>query len=130
MPQHHKNPSHGPQGLGHQTSKDWGHIKIYMPTHQLSRRIHRGIWQNLQGQSKGTPQGPSPTHHHSHSTGCPVSPECFTTVERESQGVTRNIKEAMYIHVYDPSLIRNLGKFQLPHIWDEALQDTPSLQLK
>ena len=47
-------------------------------------------------------------HHHSHSTGYPVSPKCFTIVDRESQGVTRNIKEAMYICVNDPSLNRSL----------------------
>ena len=48
-------------------------------------------------------------HHHSHSTGNPVSSKCFTLVDRESQGVTRKIKEAMYICVNDPSLNRNLG---------------------
>ena len=58
------------------------------------------------------------------------APECFTIVHRESQGVTKNIKDAMYIHVNDPSLNRNLGKYQLPHIWDQVLQDTQSLQLK
>ena len=73
---------------------------------------------------------PSPIHHHSHSTGQPVSPKCFTIVDKESQGVTRNIKETMYICVNDPSLNRNLGKYQIPHIWDEVLQDTPSLWLK
>ena len=41
-----------------------------------------------------------------------------------------NIKEAMYIHVNDPSLNRNLGNYQLPYIWVEVLQDTPSPQLK
>ena len=28
------------------------------------------------------------------------------------------------------SLNRNLGKYQLPHLWDNILQDTPALQLK
>ena len=39
---------------------------------------------------------------------------CFTIVDREAEGLTRNIKEAMYIKVNDPSLNRNLGKFQIP----------------
>ena len=43
---------------------------------------------------------------------------------------TYQLKEAMYIHVNDPSLDRNLGKYQLPHIWDQVLQDTPALKLK
>ena len=72
----------------------------------------------------------SPIHHQSCSTGHTVSPECFTIVDKESQGVTRNIKEVMYIHVNDTSLNRDLGKYQLPHIWDQALQDTSALQVK
>ena len=72
---------------------------------------------------------PSPIHHHSHTTAHLFNVECFTIVARESQGVTRTIKEAMYIHVNDPSLNRKMDKYQLPNIWDEVLQDTPSLQL-
>ena len=49
----------------------------------------------------------SPIHRHSNSTGHPVSPDCFTIVYRESQGVARNIKEAIYIQINDPSLNRN-----------------------
>ena len=36
---------------------------------------------------------PFPIHHHSHSTGHPVNPKCFTLVDRELQGITRNIKK-------------------------------------
>ena len=36
----------------------------------------------------------------------------------------------MFIYVHDPSLNRNLAKYQLPHIWDNNLQDTPVLQVK
>ena len=75
-------------------------------------------------------RAPSPINQHSNSIGHLFSPDCFTIVHRESQGVTRNIKEAMYIWVNHPSLNRNLGKYQLPHIWDHILQDTPALQLK
>ena len=53
-------------------------------------------------------RGPSPIHYHNHSTGHPESPNSFTIVDGESQGVTRNIKEDMYICVNDPSLNRNL----------------------
>ena len=60
---------------------------------------------------------PSPIQHHSSSTGHPLT-----------QGPARNIKEAIIIRVNDP-LNRNLGKYQLPHIWD-ILQDTPALQVK
>ena len=75
-------------------------------------------------------KAPSPIHLHTPTTGHPVSPEYFTIVDREAQGLTRNIKEATYIKVNDPSLNRNLDKFQLPQVWDQVLKDTPSLQLK
>ena len=75
-------------------------------------------------------KGPSLIQLHTTSTGHPVSPECFSIVEREAQVMVRNIKEAMYIRVNDPSLNRNLGKFQLPHVWDQILKDTPTLHLK
>ena len=35
----------------------------------------------------------------------------------------------MLLSVNDSSLNRNIGKYQLPHIWDQILQDTPTLQL-
>ena len=69
-------------------------------------------------------RAPSHIHHHSdRAPGQPQMPHHF------GQGVTRDIKEAMYIHVNDSSLNRNLGNYQLPHIWDEVLRDTPSFQL-
>ena len=71
-----------------------------------------------------------PLPHQSSSTGHPLSPQCFNIIHQETQGSSRNIKEAMFIHVNDPSLNRNLGKYQLSHIWDNILQDTPALQVK
>ena len=51
-------------------------------------------------------------------------------MDMESQGITRTIKEAMCIQVTDPSLNSNLGKYQLPHIWDGMLKDIPALHLQ
>ena len=36
----------------------------------------------------------------------------------------------MFIHVNGPTLNRNLGKYQLPNVWDSILQASPMLQLK
>ena len=79
---------------------------------------------------KGHLKAPSPIFQHSSSTGQSLSPDCFTTIHREAQGTSRNIKEAMFIHVNYPSLNRTPGKYHLCHIWDNLLQDTPALQLK
>ena len=73
---------------------------------------------------------PSPIYQHISSTAHQVSPDCFTIVHREAQRTSRNIKEAMHIQVNDPSLNSNLGKYQIPHLWDQTLQDTLALQLK
>ena len=75
-------------------------------------------------------KAPSPINMHTSTTGHAVSPDCFTIVDRKSQGLTRNIKEAMYIKASDPSLNRNLGRFLLTPVWDQVFKDTPSLQLK
>ena len=63
-----------------------------------------------------------PTHEHTNTMSHPIKLDNFSIMERESQGVTRTIKEAKFIRVNDPSLNRNLGKYQLPHIWYEVLQ--------
>ena len=39
-------------------------------------------------------------------------------------------KEAILIRVNDPSLNRHIGKYQLPHIWNEVLMNSPKLRLK
>ena len=40
------------------------------------------------------------------------------------------IKVSMFIRVNNPSLNRNIGKYHLPHIWDEVLINNIELKLK
>ena len=75
-------------------------------------------------------RAPSPSYQHSQATGHPISADYLTIIGREAHGITRTIKEAMFICVNDPSFNRNLGKYQLLHIWDEVLQDISILHLK
>ena len=72
----------------------------------------------------------SPTHDHHNITGHVVSLHNFSIVGREDQGIARTIKEAILIRVNDLSLNRNIGKYQLPHIWDEVLVKSPELKFK
>ena len=51
-------------------------------------------------------------------------------VGRDDQNLSRAIKEALYIRVNNPPLNRNIGKYHLPHIWDEVLLNTSELKLK
>ena len=73
---------------------------------------------------------PSPIYDHFKTTGHEVSLDHFSIVGGDDQSMTRAIREAMLIRVNDPSLNRNIGKYQLPHIWDEVLVKSPEMQLK
>ena len=99
-----------------------------MPTNKLPQHLHRKIWQILWWKSQGTLQSPSPIHLHSTTTGHPMDPEQFSIVHKEVNSQSRTMKEAMFIWIQDPTLNRNLGKYQLPHIWDQLLMASPTLQ--
>ena len=75
-------------------------------------------------------RAPSPIRDHFNTTGHEVSLDNFGIVGREDQSIARTIKEAMLIRVNDPSLSKNIGKYQLPLIWDEVLVKSPELKLK
>ena len=73
---------------------------------------------------------PSLIHHHSNNTGHPTTPNNFQIIWREGHGLARNIKESIFIRVNNPTLNRNTGNFNLPHIWDRVLLNTPGITLK
>ena len=73
-------------------------------------------------------KAPSPIHLQSTTTEQPMDPEQFNIVHKEVNSHSRTIKEAMFICVQDPMLNSNLGKYQLPYIWEHLLQESPTLQ--
>ena len=73
---------------------------------------------------------PSPIYDHSNITGHNTTLENFSIVGREDQNLMRLIKEAIYLRVNNPSLNKNIGKYHLPHIWDEVLNNITELKLK
>ena len=74
-------------------------------------------------------KAPSPIHDHINTTSHTTLLEHFGIVGREEQNLSRLIKESMFIRVNNPSLNKNIGKYHLPHIWDEVLINT-ELKLK
>ena len=74
-------------------------------------------------------RAPSPIYDHYNTTGHEVSLDNFSIVGWDDHSMTRTVREAMLIRVNDPSLNRNIGKYQLPHIWDEVLVKSTELQL-
>ena len=61
-------------------------------------------------------EGPSHFYEHHSTTGHDLSIDIFSIVGREDSSIARSIKEAILIRVNDPSLKRNIGKYQLPHV--------------
>ena len=43
--------------------------------------------------------------------------------------MARVVKEAMYRRVNNPTLNRNIGKYNLPHLWDGILHSIPELKI-
>ena len=72
---------------------------------------------------------PSPIHAHNTQTGHNTTPENFNIIGREDHGLARTIKESIYIRVNNPTLNRNIGKYNLHHIWDRVLLNTPDLKI-
>ena len=75
-------------------------------------------------------KAPYPIFDHYNITGHNITIDNFNIVGREDQNFMRAIKEALYIRVNNPSLNRNIGKYHLPHIWDEVLFNIPELKIK
>ena len=75
-------------------------------------------------------KAPSPIYDHYNITGNETNIENFSIVGKEDQNLIRAIKEAIYISVNNTSLNRNVGKYHLPHIWDEVLCNSSELKLK
>ena len=72
---------------------------------------------------------PSPIHGHSQATEHPIDNNNFNIIGREDWGQARTIKESIYIRVNNPTLNQNIGKYNLNHIWDRVLFNTPRLKL-
>ena len=112
-------------------TKQTGVIYKYQCPHvQCSSSYIGESGRSLGDQVKEHLKAPSPIHLHSTTTGHLLDPNQFNIMHKEVHGQSRTIKEAMFIHVQDHPLNHNLGKYQLPHIWDQLLQSSPIFQCK
>ena len=75
-------------------------------------------------------KAPSPIYDHFNITGHNIFLENVSIVGREDQNLSRWTKEALFIRVNNPSLNKNIGKYHLPHIWDEVLLNNSEPKLK
>ena len=72
-------------------------------------------------------RGPSPIQEHSQLVG--TTQVNFSIIGREGQDFTRLIKDSIFIRVNNPTLNRNIGKFQLSHIRDRILFSTCGIKV-
>ena len=72
---------------------------------------------------------PSSIHHHSNKTGHLTTKHNFQIIGREDHGTARTIKESIHIRVNNPTLNRNIGKFNLHHIWVRVPLYTPRFKI-
>ena len=84
----------------------------------------------MQRGSKNIRRHPHQSFDHSNISGHQVNIDNFNIVGREDLNLSRTIKETLYIRVNNPSLNKNIGKYHLPHIWDEVLLNISELKLK
>ena len=82
------------------------------------------------GKVKGTSRTPFPIYDHANTSHHHTKLNNSFIVGREVHAIARTIREAMFIRVNDLSLNSNIGKYQLPPIWDEVLFNSPDLHLK
>ena len=53
----------------------------------------------------------------------------FTIIDRESNTLHHQAKEALHIHIKDPSLNRNIGKVRIPSVFNKLLKHPRQLEL-
>ena len=72
---------------------------------------------------------PSCIHVHIQQRGHSITDKSVNIIGREDQRQTQTIKEYIFIRVNSPTLNQNIGKYNLNHIWDIVLFNTPGLKL-
>ena len=109
-------------------------VESYRDINAMSKGVEKNTWENLEEPLlkgfKEHQKPPSPKFDHCNTSGHQNNINKFTIVGREDQNLIRAIKEAILIRVNDPSLNKNIGKYHLPHIWDEVLLKISELKLK
>ena len=128
--QHIKDSTRKPQGEGPQNNQTGIIYHYQCPQINCPSAYIGESGRSLGERVKEHFKAPSAIHLHSTTPGHPMDAEQFNIVHKEVNSHTRTIWEAMFICMQDPTLSRNLGKYQLPHIWDHLLLASPTLQHK
>ena len=74
-------------------------------------------------------KAPSPIYEHQNNSGHKATIQNFPNIGREGNSMARTIKEVMYITVNNPTLNRNIGIYNMPHIYDRVPFSMPELKI-
>ena len=119
--------SWSPQGQRRYGQPEWCHILVPVWGPKLWWWIYRGNLKDFWWKIQRAPEGPLT---YTYLMGYPTSPNNFQIIGRDGHNLARNIKESIFIRINNPTLNNNIGKFNLPHIWDKVLLNMPGLNLK
>ena len=110
--------------------KKSGVIYSYQCNHLACNEEYIGETARTLGErSKEHLKQPSPIHAHIQQTEHTITDNIFNIIGREDWGQARTIKESIFIRVNNPTLKKNIGKYNLSHIWDRVLFNTLGLKL-
>ena len=101
-----------------------------LSSHWMWWWIHWEVIQNFWREVQRTFKSTITNFEHQNITGHTASVEKFKIISRKGQNMARAIKETIYIRVNNPTLNRNIGKYNLPHIWDKVLFSFSELKKK
>ena len=71
----------------------------------------------------------SAIRNHHISTKHPKAELIDFTIDRESNNLHHQVKEALHIHIKDPSLNRNIGNIRIPSVFNNLLKPPTQLEL-
>ena len=126
---YHQEPPDGPQGPGSYAEKSRVIYRYNCDRVDCDEEYIGESSRTFGERFKEHQKALSPIYDYYNITGHLVSIDNFSIVGREDQSLIRTIRETLYIRVNNPSLNRNIGKYHLPHIWDEVLYNTSELKI-
>ena len=68
-------------------------------------------------------------NHHTSTQHPKAELKDFTLIDRDSNTLHHQAKEALHIHIKDPSLNRNTGKVRIPSVFNKLLKTSRQLEL-
>ena len=102
------------------------HIKCAEPTCSDSYVGETG--RTLAERTSEHSKPPSALHMHHTDQGHPLPSLDHTSIlSGEPNKFRRYVKESIFIRAVDPSLNKNVGKYELPHCWDNVIKKDNAL---